>query len=307
MMYRKVLWVVLGVLLLLALTTTVAWAAPASQEEKNVDPLWAALAPLLAIATAIERFLERFWERYERGRGKKKEEKITWNDLVTAWPHLDGVSEPLRDTPSYKEFKKARGHWLGTLCAFVIIAFTNVRFFYLLKPDFGILFSTNVLFDAGIGGIFDNFTLGTLIDWAATAFIIGWGGTELTHSVIKGLVDGRNVWKEMKEVKKGEKSIMDVQFFRDKIAPELEALGVPVSSLRMALTALDKMDVPVDEVIGELTAGKAEEFLREQGEAGQALLDLLEKNVEQKGYDSAALGQVLDVIDPEIRKRFLGA
>ena len=174
-MKRRGLWVVLGVALLLSLTTSVAWAAPLMQEgDQTVDALWTALAPLAAIAMSIERLLEAFWNRWERA------------NLPNA---LRRLADPAGE--NYGQKKALWSHWFGTIMAIFAIGLTNVRLFYLL--GFDVLFSSAeyVILDANVGGILDSFTLGTMIDWLVTAGIIGWGGTELTHSVIEGLVNAR--------------------------------------------------------------------------------------------------------------------
>lgn len=290
-MYKRGFWILLAVLMLLVLTTSVAWAAPSLQNEEDLtaDPLWIALAPLLAVATACERVIERFWDLWER----------KGNRLNNA-----GVDNP--KDPKYVETKKAMGHWLGFGLAVIAIALTDVRLFHLLGID--VLFSTGgVLFDLGVGGIFDDFTLGTLVDWLGTAFIIGWGGTELTHSVITGLVRGRKLWEEMQEVQKGERSMLDMQFFQG-IAPKLQELGISATELRGILTDLGKVGVPIEQLIVKMIQGKAEEFLRGlEGDAGKVMLDLLEGTPEAKGPDSVRLGLLLDTIDPQLRQKYLGA
>jgi hypothetical protein len=293
-MYRRIVWVFLAAVFILALTAISAWAAPSLQGEEDVtaDALWVTLVPLLAIVTAIERVLEGFWELWER---------------EDAWLHSEGVSEQRRESNEYKEWKKARGHWLGFGLAVIAIALTNVRLFRQLGLD--VLFSSSrVLFDLDIGGIFDGFTLGTLVDWLGTSFIIGWGGTELTHSVIVGLVRGRRLWEEMGEVRKGEKSILEVKFFQDEFAPALEELGVSVVTLRQAFKTLSEAGVSVDELIGQMTVGKAQEFLSEQeSDAAKAMLTLLEGVPEVRKPDPVQVGRLLNRLVPELRQRFLGA
>ena len=297
-MTRRSLWIVLGTLAFLALVTTVAWAGgegvPRGQEEDvTVDVLWVALAPLLAIATSVERVLEVIWERWER---------------AGLWPNRAG--EPDSSASDYVMKKKVRSHWLGTLIAIVAIGLTNVRLFRLL--GFDVLFSSAdmVLFNAGIGGILDDFTAGTLIDWVLTAVVIGWGGTEFTHNIIEGLVKGRGLWKEMREVESGQKSIADAQFFNDYVAPKLEERGVSVAMLRQAFQTLGAVGVPVDQFIGSMTIGQVDEFLSqleaqtETAGAGQALRALLEGVPPEKAVE---VPNVLSLLTPELRQRFLGA
>ncbi len=295
-MIKRSFWILLAVLALLTLTTTVAWAsgdgAPNRQDDEGAtDVLWVTLAPLLAIATSVERVLEMVWERWEK---------------AGLWPHPAGESNT--SDPDYIRKKKARSHWLGTLIAMGAIGLTNVRFFRLL--GFDVLFSSPdlILFNAGIGGIFDDFTVGTLIDWLMTAGIIGWGGTELTHSIIEGLVKGRRLWGEMQEVEAGHRSILEAELFTDYIAPALEERGVSVGALSQAIQTLNAVGVPVDQFIGSMTTGKADEFIEqleaqpETAEAGKALRDLLEGVPPKR---QAEIPAILDLLPPELRKRFL--
>jgi hypothetical protein len=297
-MRKRAIWIVIGVLALLALTATVAWAAPVTQQgegEATADVLWTTLAPIVAIATFVERVLEVFWTRWE---GAK------------VWPNTKGV--PKRSTPDYVAKKQMGSHWLGTGIAVIAVGLTNVTFFRLL--GFDVLFSSPdlVLFDLGIGGIFDDFTVGTLVDWLATAAIVGWGGTELTHSVIEGLVKGRGLWKEMQQVQEGRKSIMDVKFIGDYVIPKLEERGIPVDTLREALQTLNAVGVSPDKIIGQMTVGKADEFLAEleadadpeRARAAQAARALLEGVPAEKKIE---IPNVLGLLDSDQLERFLGA
>ena len=297
-MSKRWLFIVAAVLMLLALSTTVALAAPLTQSADGTstqDELWLALAPLLAIATAVERVLEQFWNRWEE---------------KDVWPNNNGVADTGDKT--YIEFKMARTHWLGFAIAMVAVALTDARFFRLLNLD--VLFSSGtVLFSLGVGGIFDNFTWGSLIDWLLTAGIVGWGGTELTHSLIEGLVKSRNLWKEMKEVQSGERSLQDVKFFQDVIAPQLEKIGISTASLRQALTTLDSVGISADKLISHMTTGQVDELLAEMEgndetkDAAQAVRALLEGTPGTGQLNPVQLGQALEKIAPEMRQRFLGA
>jgi hypothetical protein len=293
-MHKRSLWVFLGVLTLLALTTSVVWAMPFTQEgATGQDDLWTTLAPLLAIATFIERVLEVTWDRWEH---------------AGVWPHKEGVIN--RGDPDYVRQKQLRSHWLGTAFAMIAIGFTNVRFFRLLGLD--VLFSDPrlQLFDLGIGGILDEFTLGTLVDWIATASIIGWGGTELTHSIIEGLVKGRNLWKEMQQVGEGERLFRETQLFTEIVAPKLEEMGVSPAQLRQVFETLRSVGISPDQLIGKMTVGQANEFLDqladdpEKAEAAQAVRNLLEGVPDEQQVE---IPNVLNLLPPDLRRRFLGA
>ncbi len=300
MTHKRRNWFVVALvmcLMTLMVMTTVAWAAgedtPLLQEgEGTTDVLWVTLAPLLAIATFVERVLEVIWERWEQ---------------TNVWPNVAGVQNT--SDPAYITQKKLRSHWLGTAIALVAVGLTNVRFFRLL--GFDVLFSSPnwVLFNAGIGGIFDNFTLGTLIDWAMTAGIVGWGGTELTHSIIEGLVKGRSLWKEMRNVEAGRQSILDAKFFNEYVAPELEKRGVSVASLRQTVETLKGLGVSVDDLFASMTTGRVDQLLAQmetdpqKAEAAQALRTFLDGVPPEKQIE---IPNVLNLLTPEQRQRFLG-
>ena len=295
MIARRILFVLMSVVLLSALTTTMVLAADGQQngdgQEGTTDVLLKALAPIIAIATSVERVLEMFWERWER---------------KDAWPNKKGV--PDTASAGYISKKKAQSHILGSVLAFLAVGLTNARFFRVLGLD--VLFSNLVLFDVNIGGIVDDFTVGTLVDWLMTSLIIGWGGTELTHSVIEGLVKGRNLWKEMREVEAGRQSILDAKFFNDYIAPELEKRGVSVSMLRQAFQSLQAAGVSPDQFISSMTIGKVDELMGhlatrpQTAVAAQAARELLEGVPTEKATE---IPNVLALLTPEQRQRFLGA
>lgn len=297
-MHRKGLGIILGVVLLLALTTTVAWAAPLQQDggEMTTDTLWVTLAPLIAIATSIERVLEGFWDRYER---------------KDAWPNKGGVANT--DSSVYRTFKRERTHLLGFGLSLIAIALTNVRLFHLLGCDVLFCDPRLQLFDLDVGGIFDSFTVGTLIDWLATGFVIGWGGTELTHSLIEGLVKGRNLWKEMQAVREGERALNETRLFNETIVPISEQLGIPATTLRQVFETLDTAGVSVDQFIAEMATGKVEQLLAtleakpQTQEAAGAVRALLEGTPAARPARPVQIGRVLDKLSPELRQRLYGA
>jgi hypothetical protein len=297
MMGRRIIRVVILALMLLALTTTVVLASDGNPPTDGTgtasvtDALVTVLAPIVAIATAVERILEVFWDRWEK---------------VGTWPNEQGV--PDTSAPNYVSSKQVASQVLGTVLAFIAVGLTNARFFRLLGLD--VLFSNLVLFDINIGGILDNFTVGTLVDWVMTSVVIGFGGTELTHSIIEGLVKGRNLWKEMREVEAGRKSILDAKFFNDYIAPELEKRGVSVATLRQAFQALESAGVSPDQLVSSMTVGKADEFLDQlearpdAAQAAGAVRTLLEGVPAEKAIE---VPNVLSLLTPEQRQRFLGS
>lgn len=289
-MKKRMLRTVIIPLALLALSVTVVHAAPPGQEETVGDALWITLAPLIAIATFVERVLEVFWDRWE---------------ATGAWPNRAGVTNP--SDPRYVAFKRVASHWLGTAVAVVIIGLTNVRLFRLL--GFDVLFSNLLLFTSSVGGIFDQFTVGTLIDWLLTAGIIGWGGTELVHVIIEGLTRGRNLWKEMREVEAGRRSFLETRLFSNYVAPELEKRGISVTSLRNLFQTLSGMGISPDTLLGSLTVGQVDQLLArleakpETASAAQAIRTFLEGVPPEKQPE---IPNILALLTPAQRRRFLG-
>jgi hypothetical protein len=210
--------------------------------------------------------------------------------------------------PSYVISKRLWSQWLGTFIAAIVIGLTNVRLFRLL--GFDVLFSNLLLFTSDVGGIFDQFTVGTLIDWLLTAGIIGWGGTELVHNIIEGLIKGRNLWKEMREVEAGRKSILDARFFNDYVAPELEKRGVSVAGLRNLFQTLTSIGVSPDALIGSMTVRQVDQLLAhldsqpETAPAAQAIRAFLEGIPAEKQPE---IPRLLALLTPAQRRRFLGA
>ncbi len=290
-MRNRCLWPGIVVLALAVLVPTVALAAPLDQEEVPADALWIALAPLIAIATFVERVLEIFWDRWES---------------PGVWPNRKGVSDP--SAPAYVRSKKAWSQWLGTLVAALIIGMTNVRLFRFL--GFDVLFSNLLLFTSRVGGIFDQFTVGTLVDWLLTAGIIGWGGTELVHNIIEGLIKGRNLWREMREVEAGRKSILDARFFGDYVAPELEKRGVSVIGLRNLFQTLSSVGLAPDPLLASLTTGQVDRLLAQLSSnpqtapAAEAIRAFLDQVPAEKQPE---IPNLLALLTPQQRRRFLGA
>lgn len=277
--------------LTLAMMPTVALAASLIQEEVPADPLWITLAPLIAIATFVERVLEIFWDRWE---------------TPGLWPNRKGVPNP--SAPAYVRSKKAWSQWLGTLVAAIAIGLTNVRMFRFL--GFDVLFSNFLLFTSSVGGIFDQFTIGTLIDWLLTAGIIGWGGTELVHNIIEGLVKGRTLWKEMREVEAGRKSILDARFFGEYVAPELEKRGISVTDLRSLFQTLNSVGLAPDPLLASLTIGQVDRLLAQlsadpkTAPAAEAIRAFLDKVPADQHPE---IPNLLALLTPDQRQRFLGA
>ena len=80
-----------------------------------------------------------------------------------------------------------------------------------------------------------------------------------------------------------------------------------MTSLRQAFTALDNAGVSVDQLVVDWTQGKAEDFLRGQGDTGKAMLALMEEVPEEKKPDLVQVGKIIDKLTPELRLKFLGA
>jgi len=113
-------------------------------------------------------------------------------------------------------------------------------------------------------------------------------------------------------VQEGSKSIMDVEFISDYIVPKLEKRGIPVETVRQAFQTLNTVGVSPDQIISQMTIGKADEFLAEleasddpkKAEAALSARILLEGVPAEKKME---IPNVLGLLDSNQLKRFLGA
>lgn len=275
-------------LLLLASTSVVL--AQGEGGTAGQDALWSMLAPIVAIATSTERLVEMYWNRYEQ---------------PGVWPNKKGVANPKES--AYVLFKMRRSYWLGTAIAFIAVGLTDARFFRLLGLD--VLFANMELFHWGIGGIFDHFTVGSAIDWALTAGVIGWGGTELVHNIIEGLVKGRNLWKETEQVRAGERQFTETQLFYEYVLPHLEQLGIPATTFFQITGWLREANVPLDEFVSATLNHTQEAFFARleatpQGARAAAALRNLLKREEIAPDNLIQISNLLQTVAPQMAERF---
>ncbi|HHS97225.1 MAG TPA: hypothetical protein ENK08_04915 [Chloroflexi bacterium] len=262
-----------GVSLLLLLSPGIR--LPLLQEgTTGATGVWDVLALMAALAILVERIMEVFWDRWER---------------PGVWPNRRGVVDPT--APDYRRLKKVRSQWLGTGLALLLTGLTNVRFFHGLGVD--VLFSD----------------LSGLIDWVATSGIIGWGGAELAHSLIEGMLDARTLLKERGESQASRRSVQDMEFFHTYVVPQLEAVGVSLERARRIYLVLRRFGAFEETLIDYLAAGDVETALRRIGprpglaEASRELRALL------AGLGPAQqrrLGEILEMLTPARRERLLG-
>ena len=236
---------------------------------------WDVLALMAAIALLTERVVETFWDRWEQ---------------PGIWPNERGVPDPT--DPDYRRLKKVRSQWLGTGIALFITGLTNVRFFRGL----------------GIGVLFSD--MGTLVDWIATSGIIGWGGAELAHSLIEGMLDARSLLKERRESHASRRSVQDMELLHTHILPQLSAAGISSERVRRVLLALRRLGGSEEVLIDHLAAGDLEGALRrlrtgpEQEQTLRELRSLLEGLTPEQ---RRRLGEVLEVLTPAQRERLFGS
>ncbi|MDY7077178.1 MAG: hypothetical protein SXV54_09665 [Chloroflexota bacterium] len=148
-----------------------------------------ALAPLLVLAIFVERVLEVMWDNYESGN------KVLMVVLGTKWiaedKHLAGdhiqkikkitANKETDDYKFYEKGKRLRSHWAGTIIAI------------------GLCFLTGYALFSSLDMKVPN---GPIADVLLTSLMLGWGGTEFTHSVVDALVKRRNLWQQEKETSK---------------------------------------------------------------------------------------------------------
>ncbi len=289
---KRWIWVLLWVMALLMLSTGVA-LAQGEGGATGEDSLWITLSPIIAIATMVERMLEIFWGRWE-----KKD----------VWPNKDGIADTR--SSQYRFQKKQNSQWIGTAFSVIAVGLTNARFFRLLGLE--VLFSGVMLFSLpAIGGILTDFTLGSIVDWIVTAAIIGWGGTELVHNVIEGLVKGRNLWKETQQVRAGERQVTDTHLFTTYILPQIELLGLPRQTFFQIIGWLREANVPLDALIQAAVNNSFDALFSEMeksptgARAVEALLNLMEREAVSAGM-LVQLPNVLGLLPDNIYEQVVG-
>jgi uncharacterized membrane protein len=158
-----------------------------------------ALAPLIVISIVTERLLEVMWDAYESGQqfllalfGTKwvsPEGKRFWTVRTQAdreklaQEHVLNIKQITgdRETPEYKSYEKGkrlRAHFAGTVVALLFCLVTGYALFSALEMDV---------------------PTGHWVDSLLTSLMIGWGGTEFTHSIVDALSKGRKLWQQEKE------------------------------------------------------------------------------------------------------------
>jgi len=289
-MKRFIIWTLwLSLLLILSTGSVLAQGETYTSEQ---DALWSMLAPIIAIATMTERVLEIWWGRYEKD---------------TVWPNTNGVTNTKEK--EYVFHKQQCSQWLGTAFAFIVVGLTNARFFRILGLD--VLFSNVTIFsNPEIGGILDNFTIGTILDWVLTAGIIGWGGTELVHNIIEALIKGRSLWKETQQVRTGEKHLMDTQIFYDYILPQMEKMGLSAETFYQITGWLQALNIPFDKMISAAATNTLDTFFAEleTTEEGLKVSQALHNLMERENITPEMLIQIPNMfalINDDIRERLI--
>ncbi len=219
-------------------------------QDTTVDPtqdsLWTMMAPIIAIATMPSAFGNIL------GRSVHEQQDV--------WPNKAGV--PDTKDKDYVFHKKQRSQWLGTGLCVLVVGITNARFS--ASWDWTSSSPESCLFSVpALGGIFTDFTIGTVIDWFLTAGIIGWGGTELIHNIIEVLVKGRGLWKETQQVRSGEKQLMETQLFYDYIMPQIENMGLKAETFYQITGILRAANIPFEKLASAAAATTMDAFFAE--------------------------------------------
>ena len=191
------------------------------------------MAPLLVLTTLVERIMEVVWSAWERFKvlavetlirqGKDQAEK----DKLARDP--DYVRKKLLDAADYTERKRLLTLVVGSLLGMGLSIITGVHFFEMTFAVLQIAQPTWIL------GRTDWVPV---VDVLVTGLIIG-AGSHPAHSIINWLAFAQNVQKEIGELRKGERTLADLQLLGEAFS----LLGVPRETMTDVLKLMERNGV----------------------------------------------------------------
>ncbi len=201
------------------------------------------LAPVLVLATVVERVMEVLWSTWERltvaawetmiRKGNDQAEK----DKLLRDP--DYVRKLLLDNAAYKDRKRLMTLLVGSLLGLVLSGLTGVRFF---EMTFAMLQLAQPVVRLG------TLDLALAVDLLLTGLIIG-AGSQPAHSIINWIYWAQNVQKELADLRRGERTLADSQLLKNAFA----VLGVPPETMLEVMKLMEQHGVTtLDDLINLL-------------------------------------------------------
>jgi hypothetical protein len=179
------------------------------------------LAPMLVLATVVERVLEVLWTWWEGVAVKAKETLIERGDDQAEKDKLardpDYVRKLLLDNPTYKESKRLLTLVAGSLLGMFLAVVTGVRFF---QMTFAALQMPQPSVYAGTHDIIP------LFDVLITGLILG-AGSQPAHAIINWVQFAQSVQKELQGLRQGDLTLQDSQILNQILAN----LGLPQDTI----------------------------------------------------------------------------
>lgn len=201
------------------------------------------LAPILVLATVVERVMEAVWGAWEHLKilavetliknGHNQAEK----DKLARDP--DYVRKLVLDNTSYKERKRVLTLVAGSIAGVILSVVTGVRFFAM---TFAVLQIPQPLISVR------TIDLVPVFDILITGLIVG-AGSQPVHALINWVSFAQSAQKELIELRKGERTLSDAHILNDVLV----TLGVPQDAITDVLKLMDQNGVrTLDELMQAL-------------------------------------------------------
>jgi len=206
------------------------------------------LAPLLVLATLVERIMEVIWNWSERLMVAAREAAIRHGDDQEEKDKLkrdpDYARKQLLDSEAYIEGKRVTTFIVGSLLGVVLSIFTGVRFFQL---TFAVL---QVGQPALMLGRID---LVLVSDMILTGMVIG-AGSQPAHAIINWIYFAQSVQRELVGLRQGERKLNEALNLKETLA----TLGIPPEALGEVMRLMAQNGVStLDDLFNLLRAGGA--------------------------------------------------
>lgn len=206
------------------------------------------LAPILVLATLVERIMEVLWDWSERLMVAAREAMIRNGDNQDEKDKLRRdpgyVRKLLLESDAYRNGKRVATFVVGSVMGVGLGIFTGVRFFQL---TFAVLQVAQPALMLG------NLDVVLLSDIIITGMVIG-AGSQPAHAIINWIYFAQSVQKELVGLRRGERRLTESQILKDTLA----TLGIPPETLSEVMRLMAQNGVStLDDLLNLLRSGGA--------------------------------------------------
>jgi hypothetical protein len=191
------------------------------------------LAPILVLATVVERVMEAVWDLWERAKVLALEMVIKHGNNQAEKEKLardpDYVRKLLLDDSGYKERKRTLTLVFGSLAGVILSIFTGTHFF---EMTFAVLQIPQPFITVR------TLDLVPIVDVLITGLIIG-AGSQPAHAIINWIYYAQSVQKEVADLRKGDLALSNSRILNEILA----TLGVQPESVLAVLKLMEQYNV----------------------------------------------------------------